>query len=223
MSMDIQLNDIEARVLGCLIEKELTTPDYYPLTLHSLTAACNQKSNRLPVMSVIDTDVARALDHLRTKHLGREAHLAGSRVPKYEHKADEKWGLTPQEIAVLGVLLLRGPQTPGELRARTGRMFPFRNLEEVEETLHELENHDEGRFVMELPRQPGHKENRFMHLLSSEPVLESTPTTLPAEPAMLQVRAENERIADLEEAVQTLQNQLSELEVSFEKFKSQFE
>ncbi len=221
--MEIQLNDIEARVLGCLIEKELTTPDYYPLTLNSLTAACNQKSNRLPVMSIDDTDVARALDHLRTKHLGREVYLAGSRVPKYEHKAAEVWELTPQEIAVLCGLLLRGPQTPGELRTRTGRMFAFHNLDEVEETLHKLKDHGQGNFVVELPRQPGHKENRFMHLLSGEPEFESIPAAIPAEPAMLQVRAENERIAALEEAVQTLEAQLSELEASFEKFKSQFE
>lgn len=221
--MEIQLNDIEARVLGCLIEKELTTPDYYPLTLNSLTVACNQKSNRFPVMSVDDTDAARALDHLRTKHLAREVHLAGSRTPKYEHKADEEWELTGQEIAVLCALLLRGPQTPGELRTRTGRMFAFQTLGEVEETLHKLEDHGQGNFVVELPRQPGHKENRFMHLLSGEPVFESTPAVIGAEPAMLQVRAENERIAALEEAIQVLQDQLSELEASFEKFKSQFE
>jgi len=221
--MEIQLNDIEARVLGCLIEKELTTPDYYPLTLNSLTAACNQKSNRFPVMSIDDTDAARALDRLRTKHLAREAFLAGSRVPKYEHKATEVWELTPQEIAVLCLLLLRGPQTPGELRNRTGRMFAFQNLDEVEETLHNLKDHGKGIFVVELPRQPGHKENRFMHLLSGEPVIESTPAVLPTEPAMLQVRAENERIAALEETVQGLQDQLRELETKFESFKKQFE
>ena len=221
--MDIQLNDIEARVLGCLIEKELTTPEYYPLTLNSLTAACNQKSNRSPVMSLSDTDVARALDHLRTKHLGREVYLAGSRVPKYEHKATEVWELTPQEVAVLCVLLLRGPQTPGELRGRTGRMFAFGNLEEVDETLNRLENHSMGQFVTELPRQPGHKENRFMHPLCGEPVVESTPAAILAEPAMIQVRAENERITALEEAVQMLQDQLRELKTDFDEFKREFE
>jgi uncharacterized protein YceH (UPF0502 family) len=221
--MNIQLNDIEVRVLGCLIEKELTTPEYYPLTLNSLTAACNQKSNRFPVMALNDTDVARALDHLRTKHLGREVYLAGSRVPKYEHKATEVWELTPQEVAVLCVLLLRGPQTPGELRGRTGRMFAFSSLDEVNETLQKLGNHAMGQFVTELPRQLGHKESRFTHLLSGEPVLESAPTAIPTEPAMLQVRAENERIAKLEEAVQVLQDQLGELRAKFEDFKSQFE
>lgn len=222
--MDIQLDEDQVRVLGCLIEKQLTTPDYYPLTLNSLTAACNQKSNRYPVMSLSDTEVARAVDRLRTRHFAREAHLAGSRVPKYEHKIGELWPLTPGEVAVLCVLLLRGPQTPGELRARTERMYPFRDLDEVEETLHRLENHASGEFVIELPRQPGRKENRFMHLLSGEPMPEIPPAvSLPAEPSMLRARAENERIAGLEDTVQKLRNRLDQLETAFEKFKSQFE
>ena len=169
--MDIHLDDIEARVLGCLIEKELTTPDYYPLTLNSLTAACNQKSNRDPVMSVKETDVVRALDRLRTKHLSGERYGAGMRVAKYEHRIQDKWLLEAEDVAVLGVLLLRGPQTQGEIRGRSGRMFPFTDIEEVERTLSGLKDREEGPFVLKLPRQPGQKESRFAHLLSGSPTL----------------------------------------------------
>ena len=221
--MDIHLDDIEARVLGCLIEKELTTPDYYPLTLNSLTAACNQKSNRDPVMALRETDVVRALDRLRTKHLTGERYGAGMRVAKYEHKIREKWPLEPADVAALGVLLLRGPQTLGEIRGRSGRMFPFSDVAEVERTLSGLNVREDGPFVLQLPRQPGQKESRFVHLLSGEPDFEAISAILAFEPATLQVRAENERIEVLEAQVQSLQEQMTELKESLEGFRSQFE
>jgi uncharacterized protein YceH (UPF0502 family) len=221
--MDIQLNEIEARVLGCLIEKHLATPEYYPLTLNSLTAACNQKSNRNPVMTLQDTDVARAIDSLRTHHLGCEAHIAGSRVPKYEHRIAEKWELLKKEISLLGALLLRGPQTVGELRTRTARVYSFQDLQEVEESLRNLAGHAKGPFVLEMPRLPGHKENRFTHLFCGEPDLQDFEVNLPPEAATLRVRAENERISALEEEVETLRNRISDLQTRFEDFKRQFD
>ena len=221
--MDLQLDDIEARVLGCLIEKELTTPDYYPLTLNSLTAAANQKSNRAPVMSLRETDVVRALDRLRANHLTGERYGAGMRVAKYEHRVRDKWALEAGEMAILCVLLLRGPQTLGEIRGRAGRMFTFSDVEEVEKTLPVLNAREEGPFVLKLPRQSSHKESRFVHLLSGEPDIEAITATLAPQPATLQVRAENERIEALEAQVQSLQKQMTELKESLEAFRSQFE
>ncbi len=221
--MDVHLDEIEARVLGCLIEKELTTPDYYPLTLNSLTAACNQKSNRDPVMSLQETDVVRGLDRLRAKHLTGERYGAGMRVAKYEHRVKDKWAVEAGEVAILCVLLLRGPQTLGEIRGRTGRMFSFSDAAEVEQILPGLNARDQGPFVLKLPRLHGHKESRFMHLLSGEPDLGAIEPILAPEPATLQVRAENERIETLEAQVESLQEQIIELKERLEQFKSQFE
>jgi uncharacterized protein YceH (UPF0502 family) len=221
--MDLELSESEARVLGCLVEKALTTPEYYPLTLNSLTSACNQKSNRTPVMSIQKPEVVRALDRLRSMHLVWETQVAGSRVPKYEHKVPERWGLRPKEVAILTVLLLRGPQTLGEIRSRSGRMFAFKDLNEVESALRNLEDHSEGPFAVELPRVPGRKETRFIHLLCGEPEIETIQNALAHDPAVLQVRAENERITALEEVVRELQDQLGELKNRFEDFKNQFE
>lgn len=221
--MDIRLNDIETRVLGCLIEKQLTTPEYYPLTLRALTAACNQKSNRNPVMSFEDHDVLRALDGLRALHLGSETHIAGSRVPKYEHKLSRKWDLLPKEVAILCVLFLRGPQTPGEIRARTARMFSFDNLAQVEESLRNLQHHEAGAFVSELDRIPGHKENRFIHLLAGEPAIEEIQASLAANSPSGTYPGSSDRIAALEETVASMLEQLEELRGRFEAFKSQFE
>lgn len=217
------LNEIEARVLGCLIEKDLTTPDYYPLTLNSLTAACNQKSNRSPVMSVQETDVVRAIDSLRIQHLVWEAHLAGSRVPKYEHRARERWDLQQDELAVLGVLLLRGPQTAGEIRSRCERAHGFDSIEETEDTLLRLASREEGPLVQELERLPGHRETRFVHLLCGEPETDIPHPTIRPEAATLQVRSENDRIAALEEAVRGLEDRLGQLQADFSQFKTQFE
>jgi uncharacterized protein YceH (UPF0502 family) len=174
-------------------------------------------------MSIQEPEVVRALDRLRSIHLAWETQVAGSRVPKYEHNLRDRWQLRPQDVALLGVLLLRGPQTLGEIRARTGRMFVFQGLTEVENTLRSLESHDEGPFTVELPRLPGHKESRFMHLLCGEPEMETIRTKLAPQSAVLQVSAENERFGALEEMVQTLQDQVSELRTQFEDFRSQFD
>ena len=221
--MEFELNEIEARVLGCLVEKHLTTPDHYPLTLNSLTAACNQKSNRMPVMSIGEPEIVRALDRLRSLHLVWETQVAGSRVPKYEHNISDRWKLSPPEVALLGVLLLRGPQTLGELRGRTGRMFPFDDLQQVRDSLSNLANHEQGPFSLELPRLPGHKESRFTHMLCGEPEIDALQSKMAPESAVLQVRAENERIGALEEAVEVLQAELADLKSQFEDFKGQFE
>jgi uncharacterized protein YceH (UPF0502 family) len=217
--METILNDVEVRVLGCLIEKELSTPEYYPLTLNALTSACNQKSNRDPVFSVEEHDVVRALDALRFKQLAL-ASAEGGRVPKYRHALAEKLRLSPAELALLGELLLRGPQTVGELRTRAERMHSFVDLAAVEESLREL---DERNLVARLPRQPGQKEARFGHLFSGEPNPAAVEVTPSPEAARLRVMAENERIVRLEGEVAELRTEVAELRRLVEEFKAQFE
>ena len=215
--MDIQLDDIEVRVLGSLLEKEMATPDYYPLSLNGLTNACNQKSNRDPVVSYDESTVVRALDGLKEKQLALQSDA--SRVPKYEHNFTMARNLVNREAAVLAVLFLRGPQTVGEIRGRTDRLYKFTGLTEVEETLLSLA--DLG-YVKKLPRQPGRKEHRYAHLLAGEPEQEESTVTRP-EKATVLVRAENERIAALEDEVNVLRRDLEELQQVFAEFKQQFE
>ncbi|HZV82475.1 MAG TPA: YceH family protein [Geobacteraceae bacterium] len=217
--MNLPLSAIEARILGALIEKELTTPEYYPLTLNSLTNACNQKSNRDPVMSLEEVDLVRALDKLRMKGVARQS-AEGGRVPKYCHSLGEK--LPPPELAILAELLLRGPQTLGELRSRAERMSPFADLAAVEETLRELEEFSPPLVVL-LPRQPGQKEQRYAHLLSGEPQLPVAERQAPPETARLKVMEEDERIGALENEVAALRAEVAELKKTVEEFKSQFE
>ncbi|AAR33567.1 YceH family protein [Geobacter sulfurreducens] len=219
--MEILLNDVEVRVLGCLIEKELATPEYYPLTLNSLTTACNQKSNRDPVMALEESEVVRALDGLKMKHVAIQAADSG-RVPRYRHILSERLRFSPAELAILAELLLRGPQTLGELRTRAERMHPFADLAAVEQVLGELAERTPP-LVMRLPRQPGRKESRFAHLLAGEPDLSAEERTAPPEGARLQVMAENERIAALELEVATLRAEVGELRQVMEEFRSQFE
>ncbi len=219
--MDLVLNDIEVRVLGCLLEKEMTTPEYYPLSLNALTNACNQKSNRDPVLNVEETDVVRALDALRFKGLAMQS-AEGGRVPKYRHALAGKLFLEPPELALLGELLLRGPQTVGELRARAERMHPFPGLEDVEATLQELQER-EAPLVVKLPRQPGRKEHRYAHLLAGEPQLSAEESTASPEAARVLVMAENERIAALEAEMATLREELAAMRRELEAFKTQFE
>ncbi|MGD2063631.1 MAG: YceH family protein [Nitrospirota bacterium] len=221
--MDIQLNPIEARVLGALIEKAVTTPEYYPLTLNGLTAACNQKSNRDPVMALEEKEVVRALDRLRDKGLAVQKTLADARVPKYGHTIEHVIELSPAELAALCVLLLRGPQTPGEVRGRTGRLHEFHGLAEVEATLDGLASRLEGPLVIKMPRQPGRREHRYAHLLCGEVELDEAPVTLPPEPATRAVRADDERIATLEQEVATLREAVAELQRRFAEFARQFE
>jgi uncharacterized protein len=165
--LNIVLTEIEARVLGSLLEKDVTTPDYYPLSLNALVNACNQKNNREPVMALDEEAVRPALEGLHEKRLAGPASGADSRVTKYEHRLQEVFNFTRGESAILCVLLLRGPQTPGELRGRGERMHRFDGLDEVESTLQRLTEHDPP-LVRVLPRQPGTKESRYMHLFSGD-------------------------------------------------------
>ena len=220
--MDILLNEIEVRILGCLIEKGITTPDYYPLTLNALTNACNQKSNRSPVVSYEDSTVVRGLDGLREKGLAEKIFKADSRVPKYQHSFPEKYNLSNDYVAVLCELMLRGPQTVGEIRNRASRMYTFESLHEVEELLRNLME-KEPPMIVKLPRQVGRKEQRFMHLLSGKPEIREDEQTLREEPATVRVRAENEKIARLEEELAALRREFDILKNDFITLKSQLE
>jgi len=213
------LNPVEVRVLGSLIEKQITTPEYYPLTLNSLTAACNQKNNRNPITSLAESEVDEALYSLRDKNLAYVFHGSTSRVPKYKHVAPEVLHLTPPELAAMCVLMLSGPQTVGEIRTRGYRLYEFSGLDEVDETLRALKTKDEP-MVVSLPRQPGQKEARFAHLLSGEPEIEISEATAERHPR----RAHDpDRVTKLEEQVQTLTQQVENLTTHFEEFKKQFE
>jgi uncharacterized protein YceH (UPF0502 family) len=221
--MALQLSDIEARVLGALVEKESTTPEYYPLSLNALVNACNQKSNRDPVMALEEDAVRQALRSLSEQALVRSAG-GDSRVPKFEHRLNELYNFHRHEIAVLCVLLLRGPQTPGELRTRAERMYPFEDLEAVQSALHLLMRR-ESPLVKILPRQPGTKESRYMHLFSSD--------IAPAEQAEVEHRAEPQssaknshdadRVAQLEAEIMELRRELNTLREQFAAFQKQFQ
>ncbi len=219
--MDYILNDIEVRVLGCLIEKELTTPEYYPLSLNALTNACNQKSNRDPVMALAEEDVVRALNRLRFNQLTIVSGES-SRVAKYRHLLAEKMGLMPPELAVICELLVRGPQTVGELRTRCERMHPFGDLSAVEDVLRELQERATP-LVTLMARQPGRKEGRYAQLFSGMPETGESSVEAPPEPARQRVMAENERIAKLESEVAELREEVAGLRQAVEEFKAQFE
>ena len=216
----MQLTPTEVRVLGSLIEKQITTPEYYPLTLNSLTAACNQKNNRNPVTSLTEAEVEDALYSLREKNLAYVFHGSTSRVPKYKHVAPEVLQLTPPELAAISVLMLSGPQTVGEVRTRGSRLYEFSGLEEVEQTLHGLSARDADTLVVKLPRQAGQKDARYAHLLAGAPDIDVSEA-----PAERQSRrgSEAERIAQLEAQVQDMAQQIENLTAQFEEFKKQFE
>jgi uncharacterized protein YceH (UPF0502 family) len=216
------LNDIEVRVLGCLVEKQVTTPEYYPLTLNALTIACNQKNNRHPVTAYSETDVAQALETLREKNLTYVFHGSTSRVPKYKHVMPEVMHLSKPEMAVMCVLMLRGPQTAGELRGNGARLHEFSGLEEVEETLNSLVSREPESLVTRIPRQPGQKEARVAHLLSGEVSIDA----MPEETSSTRSRArgaDGDRMDALEAEVANLKTELAELREQFEVFKKQFE
>jgi uncharacterized protein YceH (UPF0502 family) len=218
--VDILLNDIESRVLGSLIEKEVTTPDYYPLSLNALVNACNQKSNRDPVLNLDEAAVRQALRTLEEKKLAGPADNFVSRVSKYEHRLSEVFNLTRHETAILCELLLRGPQTPGELRSRAERMHPFDDLGVVHSTLQRLMQRDPP-VVKLLPRQPGTKEARFAHLLSGDrPEWNAQPGS---DAVVSSIRSDSDRIANLEEAVGDLQREIADLKQQFADFRKQFE
>ncbi|HUT53420.1 MAG TPA: YceH family protein [bacterium] len=216
--MQSLLSDAEVRVLGCLLEKEMSTPEYYPLSLNALVNACNQKNNRDPVAAYDETTVARALEGLKQKQLVYQS--SGARVPKYGHNFTKQSKMVPAEAAVMCELMLRGPQTPGELRSRTERLHKFGALEEVE---HALDDLVEMKFIVKLPRQPGRKESRYAHQLMGEIKIEELAPEARVEPAMAAVRAENDRMAELAQEIKELRTQLDELRQAFADFKKQFE
>ena len=221
--MNQPLAIVEVRVLGSLIEKQLTTPDYYPLTLNSLTTACNQKNNRDPVTTFNETTVVRALDLLREKKLVSTVTGTGIRVQKYKHNLDEVFSLNRQETTLLCLLMLRGPQTIGELRGRSGPMYQFPTAEEAETVLAGLVGRENQPLVQKLPRMTGQKETRYIHMLAGAPNLTESDLAPPPEPARLQVITENERIEKLEELVSTLRTEIDNLQQKFSEFKKQFE
>ena len=219
--MEVILNNIEVRVLGCMIEKELSTPDYYPLSLNALTNACNQKSNRDPLLSLEETDVVRAVDSLRFKQLV-VISSDGGRVPKYRHILSERMRLSPPELAVLGELLLRGPQTLGELRGRTERMHSFNDIAAVESVLEELMARTPP-LLIRLSRQPGRKEPRYAHLFAGDPVQSDEDQISGPEVERATVTAGNERLIQLEEQVASLKTEVAELRRIVEDLKAQFD
>ena len=219
--MVILLSDVEARVLGSLVEKELTTPEYYPLSLNALVNACNQKSNRDPLMNLDEEAVREALRTLDKKGLAGPADNMVSCVSKYEHRLQEAYNFTRHEIAILSELLLRGPQTPGELRSRADRMHKFEDLGIVQSTLQRLMKR-EPPLVALLPRQPGTKEARYAHLLSGDVELPSQESTAVGV-AVASSASSSERIARLEEQVATLQSEVAALKKQLGEFRKQFE
>lgn len=221
-AMQELLTPIEQRVLGSLIEKQITTPDYYPMTLLALTNACNQKSNRDPIVQLEETDIVRGIEGLRHKGFAQLVEAAGSRIPKYQHSLPRVFDLTRPEIALLCELLLRGPQTVGELRTRASRMYDFTDLAHVESVLTELAEREQP-LVVKMPRQAGHKESRFAHLLGGMPDISEEVSALSPEAATIAVRGDNERIARLEEEVTALRQTVASLEQQFEAFRKQFE
>lgn len=227
--MRTELSPLEARIIGCLIEKQVTTPDQYPLSVNALVNACNQKSNRDPVMELDEGTVRGALDGLARKHLVLERAGFGSRVPKFQHRfCNTEFGtlkLDPQELAVVCELLLRGAQTPGELRSRASRMAPFGDVTEVESALQRLAGREGGPLVRRLAREPGRRESRWAQLFTGEPAeqgadpgdsppADANRTAPGAEPAACTTL--EERVARLEEAVQALQAALAALRASSE-------
>jgi uncharacterized protein YceH (UPF0502 family) len=221
--MTLLLTEIETRVLGSLVEKDITTPDYYPLSLNALVNACNQKNNRDPVMTLGEEAVREALATLQEKRLAGPASGADSRVTKYEHRLQEVFNFDRREIAALCVLLLRGAQTPGELRTRTERMYHFEALEDVVSTLDRL-SHREPPLAKILPRQPGTKESRYMHLFSGEPQeADVARAPSPASVATNSTPSNAERITQLEEEVALLRRELSEVQQQLAAFRKQFE
>ncbi|WP_269522530.1 YceH family protein [Coraliomargarita parva] len=220
----VQLTAEEARVLGCLLEKEATTPDVYPLTLNSLITACNQKTNRFPVVDYDEETVAEAIEGLRAKKLAFRMDVAGSRVPKYRHHVDETLGLAKAGKALLTVLLLRGAQTPGELRTRTERMHIFPDPEAVEKELDFLAEDMDPALWRRMPPAPGQKEARYKHLLCGDVEPEAPISAgLASEPAVASVQARNQRIETLENKVAELEGELDELKAAFEQFRQQFD
>ena len=218
--MNITLNEVECRVLGSLLEKEVTTPEYYPLSLNAVVNACNQKSNRDPVMNLDEGVVRQTLRSLEGQALVRSVSPADSRVTKYEHRLQEAFNFYRHEIAILSLLLLRGPQTPGELRSRSERMHSFDDLSAVQSSLQHLMRR-EPPLVKPLPRQPGTKETRYAHLLSGD-VAQAEPE-LKVKADTLDRSVDGDRVRQLEEEIARLKNEVADLKQEFAQFRKQFE
>ena len=212
--MNIELSPIEARVIGCLIEKQITTPDQYPLSLNALVNACNQKSNRDPVMALDEGAVQATLDQLTRRHLVIERSGFGSRVPKYQHRlCNTEFGplkFSPQELAIVCELLVRGPQTPGELRTRAARMASFAEVGQVEAALESLSSRADGPFVVRLPREPGRRDSRYAHLFSGAVPIPAV-TEEPASDASIASPPSLSRLERLEEEVRQLKEALEDI------------
>jgi uncharacterized protein YceH (UPF0502 family) len=215
LSTEDVLSEIDVRVLGALMEKEMSTPEYYPLSLNALVNACNQSSNRDPVVKYDDAMVMQSIDGLRRRGLVRAIQKSDSRVSKYSQLLSVKKELTAQESAVLCELLLRGAQTPGELKSRASRLTSFDTLEQVEAALNALIQHGSP-LAVRLERRPGQKEARFAHLLAGEPTAESIDGTSRS-------RGESDRIIALEQSVEELRQELADLRSRLDEFQKQFE
>ena len=212
--MDFILSPFEARVLGCLIEKEMQTPDYYPLSLNSLVNACNQKSCREPIMELNEPTVAQVLFELRHKGLANQIDTVGYRASKFEHRLDQKFQFSDREMSVICLLLLRGPQTPGELRTRSARSYEFASPEEVEETLQGLSQKESGPFVLKLPRQPGKRENRYIHLFCGSVNSEDY--------ASVEVPQENAVVISYDQRILAMENEITALKSELDSFRQRF-
>ena len=218
--MELTLSETEVRVLGALIEKDITTPEYYPLSLNALVNACNQKSNRDPVMQLDENAVRDALTRLQENRLAGPAGGADSRVTKYEHRTQEVFNFTRAEIAVLCVLLLRGPQTPGELRGRAERMHRFETLDDVQSAVQKLMQR-EPPLAKVLPRQPGTKEPRYVHLMSGDAAVAEIPEATAA--TLGRHANDGEDLASVREEVALLRREVADLKDQWERFRKQFE
>jgi len=205
MTLETQLTDIQVRILGCLIEKQHTTPDQYPLTLNALKNACNQKTSRVPVVNYYEGEIGAALNELESLNLVVKAW--SSRAPKYEHRLPRELDIQSSAIAVLCALMLRGPQTTGELRNHTQRLHQFDDIDDVEYVLGRLQNREPS-LVLQLPKQPGQKEQRFVHLLAGEPDIEALTTAV----VMSSQSPLEQRVTELEQTVKQLQEKLASLE-----------
>jgi uncharacterized protein YceH (UPF0502 family) len=216
----------QCRVLGSLIEKELTTPEYYPMTLNALLNACNQKNNRSPRVNFSEDQVSQAIDQLRIKGLAFRMDLVGSRVPKFQHHAEKTLDLIKPERAIIAELLNRGPQTGGQLRSRASRMFDFEGLSDVEETVTEMQDRDEP-LVMDMDPAPGQKERRWRHTLAPPPSveeIEGTTVYVPApDPSIEKVESMETEFKELRDEVEALRYQIREMSDDFREFKKQFD
>lgn len=213
--MNIQLSPLEVRVIGCLIEKEVTTPDHYPLTLNSLTTACNQKSNREPVLNLSEAEVQDTVEGLIARRLVSDESSFNSRTSKYQHRfCNTEFGdlkLNQQELGLICCLLLRGAQTPGELRTRTNRLCTFTDVKETEAVLERLANRDSGELVVKLPREPGKRESRYHHLFCGEVDMAAFATSSDNEANA------SSQYAELEQEVAALREEVAELRALIER------